>query len=42
MTIGWIFSIINLNLGSQVNEIFERLINNKLGYLFLIEIKRDN
>ena len=42
MTIGWLFSIINLNLGSQVNEIFEKLTDNKLGYLFLIEIKRDN
>jgi SAM-dependent methyltransferase len=42
MTIGWLFSIINLNLGSKVNEIFERLTNNKIGYLFLIEIKRDN
>jgi SAM-dependent methyltransferase len=42
MTIGWLFSMINLNLGSQVNQIFERLTNNKLGYLFLLEIKRDN
>lgn len=42
MTIGWLFSIINLNLGSKVNEIFERLTNNKIGYLFMIEIKRDN
>ena len=42
MTIGWLFSMINLNLGSKVNEIFERLTNNKLGYLFLLEIKRDN
>ena len=42
MTIGWLFSMINLNLGSQVNQIFERLTNNKLGFLFLLEIKRDN
>ena len=42
MTIGWLFSMINLNLGSQVNQIFERLTNNKLGFIFLLEIKRDN
>lgn len=42
MTIGWILSFINLDLGNKINAYFENKTHNRYGFLFLIEIKRDN
>ena len=39
MTIGWILSFINLDLGNKINAYFENKTHNRYGFLFLIEIK---
>lgn len=41
ITIGWILSFFNLDLGKLANSYFEKLFRNRFGYLLLIEIKKE-
>ena len=40
ITFGWLFSIISLDLGERINNLFEKIVNNKFGFIFLIELKK--
>lgn len=40
ITFGWLFSIINLELAVRINNLFEKIFNNKFGFIFLIELKK--
>jgi len=42
LNLGVLFSVFSLRLGKAANTLIEKIFQNKIGYLFLIELKKSN